>query len=176
MGTTRFDNLTRSVSLSGSRRGVLGGIAAAALGLAATRVPSATVARKKRKRTPKVNAFGCLDIGKTCRGNSGACCSGICEGKKPKNGKRDKSSCVAHSVSSCLASDDVCEGMGSLCGGGGGCYRTTGQASFCGVGGGPCTPCARDTDCEALLGPGAACIICASCPGDLDTACAMASV
>jgi hypothetical protein len=59
----------------------------------------------------------------------------------------------------------------SPCGTGGVCYQTTGQASFCAEFG-TCSACKKDADCEASHGPGAACAVCATCPGG--TLCAKA--
>jgi hypothetical protein len=46
----------------------------------------------------------------TERGKSGLCCSGIYEGKKQKQGKKDTSRCVAHDSGACQAGEDVCLG------------------------------------------------------------------
>jgi hypothetical protein len=177
MDAPRFDRWTRSLTNTASRRSVLG-LAGAALGLATTRLPGIATAKKKsNKKAPKKltrNSFGCVDVGKACRGNSDNCCSGICDGKKPKRGKQDRSRCVAHHTSSCQATDDFCEGTVTGCGTGGACARTTGQASFCAMIGGSdaCTSCRGDSDCEQALGPGAACIVCAAgCPVGQHTAC-----
>ena len=48
---------------------------------------------KKKNKKPKNNAFGCLNVGQACNGKNDKCCSGICDGKKPKKGKKDKSKC-----------------------------------------------------------------------------------
>ena len=46
------------------------------------RAPSSSLA--KTKGTPKLvlNAYGCIDIGKPCRGKDAICCSAICQGRE----------------------------------------------------------------------------------------------
>jgi hypothetical protein len=177
MDAPRFDWWTRTLTDTASRRSVLG-LSGVALGLAATRFSGIATAKKKhKKKNPQKltrNSFGCVDVGKACRGKDANCCSGICQGKKPKRGKRDKSRCVAHHV-------DICQpGQKSLrCGGSdetfvfctlpngetGLCERTTGNASYCAGSHVVCESCAKDADCLALCGPGAACITCSGCAG-----------
>lgn len=173
---THFDRMTRSLTDASTRRSILTRLAGAAFAAVAIQLPSLAKARKKKRKKPSVNAFGCLNVGQACGGNDGKCCSGICEGNKPKKGKKDKSRCIAHHTSSCQATDDFCEGTVTGCGTGGACARTTGQASFCAMIGGPdaCTSCRGDWDCEPALGPGAACIVCAAgCPVGQHTACVL---
>jgi hypothetical protein len=166
MDALRFDRLARSFTNASSRRGLLRSLAASAIGLAAMRFSGGVEAKKKRKNKIKKptklkrNAFGCVDVGGKCRGNSANCCSGICEGEKPKQGKKDTSTCIAHNVGECQADQDVCLGNFAPCGTLGSCLRTTGKASFCGNIS-LCQACTRDTDCEAEFGPGAACGVCA---------------
>jgi hypothetical protein len=130
--------------------------------------------KKQRKQRPlqppTLNAFGCVDVGQACRGNSSLCCSGICQGAAPAPGKPDTSLCVPHNVGICQAGQDDCLGVQVACGPQAFCTRTTGNASFC-AGIGQCRVCARDTDCEAEFGPGAACIVCASSCPDTITGC-----
>lgn len=178
MNATRFDRLTRGLSTTPTRRAILGGFATA-IGLAAPRVPGRVEAKTKKKPL-KVNEFGCVNVGGKCRGKDGKCCSGICKGKKPKKGEKDKSRCVDHHTGGCQADQDQCSTGFSECGTGGLCYRTTGKASFCGAYQvewfSPCTPCEKDADCTADFGPGAACIDCLSdCPSP-GTACLPAAV
>lgn len=130
-------------------------------------------ARKKRGKRSKLkrNAFGCVNVGGKCRGKDANCCSGICEGKKRKKGKKDTSRCMAHNVDDCPAGANSClEGIIECTNGF--CYHTTGRASFCAAGG-VCFDCKRDTDCEPLTGPGAACGMCSDCVGD--TSCLFAA-
>jgi hypothetical protein len=177
MDPTHFDRLTRSLTDASSRRVLLGGLATA-LSLAALRRPGPATAKKKRKKNKiKRNAFGCVDVGQSCRGNDALCCSGICQGKKPKKGKKDKSRCVAHNALDCQAGADSCAGQAVPCGTAGACTITTGAASFCSAtGDGACVTCQKDADCEASRGPGAACIVCpGNCP-DTTTACFAAGV
>jgi hypothetical protein len=149
-----------------------GGLAAALLGVAPGTNTDAKK-KKRKKKKPQVNAFGCLDVGKACGGNSGLCCSGICQGKKPKKGKLDKSRCVGHNVLDCPDGADTCQDAPVSCGTGGDglCFHTTGQASFCASGGGDCFACTKDVECEADFGPGAACVGCAEFCAVTGTAC-----
>lgn len=97
MDGDRFEALARLVTAS-SRRGALRCLAGAVLALGwVTRRPAGGLARK-RKRKPAFNAFGCVPVGKPCRGKNGVCCSGVCQGKKPKKGKPDRSRCAAHNT------------------------------------------------------------------------------
>lgn len=166
MDLARFDRLTRSFSAAAPRRGVLLGLFPA-LGL--TAIPHfdlrAVQARKKKKKKAKLirNAFGCVNVGGKCRGNSGNCCSSICQGEAPKKGKPDRSVCVAHNTGGCEAADDSCGAMTPAVCPGGICLRTTGNAGFCGsILETACTACQRDIECEAAFGAGAACIVCPS--------------
>jgi hypothetical protein len=166
MEAKRFDRLARSLIAAPSRRRFLGGLVGA-LALGATRIPGALAKRKKRKKKQKLvfNAFGCVDVGQPCRGNSANCCSGICQGTAPKKGKKDTSRCLAHNEGVCQDGDDFCQGTTVNCGSPGVCVRTTGNGSFCGKGA-TCTVCSKDTDCdEAEFGPGVACIVCVNCDG-----------
>jgi hypothetical protein len=159
-----FNDPVRALIGAISRRGLLHRLAAA--GLMLPRSSGVTEARKRKKRSkkPKPNAFGCLDVGKACAGKSSKCCSGICQGKKPKKGKKDKSKCVAHNTGGCSPEQDTCIVEPDIpCGANGVCARTTGNAGFCAYpvkGEFPCAACKKDTDCELGLGPGAACIVC----------------
>ena len=42
--------------------------------------------KHKKRNKPDNNAFGCLNVGQHCNGKDDKCCSGICDGKKPKKG------------------------------------------------------------------------------------------
>ena len=98
--------------------------------------------------------------------NDTHCCSGICEGKKPKKGKKDKSRCAAHHTGGCLPGQDSCNsGSESFpCGTNAACFQTTGKAGFCSATAGNCFDCTKDTDCE-FFGAGSACVICfGECP------------
>jgi hypothetical protein len=185
MDASRFDYLARSLTDIPSRRGLLSGLAATAIGLAAVRFFGGVEARKNhhnrkkrhkkkhnRKKKPNLilNAFGCVDVGGACAGNSANCCSGVCQGTKPKDGQQDTSGCLAHDVQECQDGDDFCAAGDPLCGTSGHCFRTTGAASFCGRKG-DCAFCAKDADCEADFGPGAACVLCATCGVTNNTTC-----
>ena len=188
MSQNRVAALTRSLTSVPSRRDVLRGLAAAGLGPGVPWFRQTAEARKKNKKKekkPKSNAFGCLDVGQACRGKDATCCSGICQGKKPKKGKKDESKCVAHNAGICSADSDSCNsGVAVACNAGDPtcfCVLTTGNAGFCGqfTAGtdGHCRFCSKDTDCQAEFGAGAACVflgractaICAATGG---TACA----
>jgi hypothetical protein len=171
MDAMLFDRLTRLLIAGTSRRTLLR-LATAALGLAVARVPATVGAKGKNKKKPKLNEYGCVNVGGKCRGKDALCCSGICQGKKPKKGKRDKSKCVAHNASTCQAGQISCAGPPVACGDNGFCLQTTGKASFCGAFSGACADCTKDTDCEATAGEGAACIVCpGQCPDSGGRAC-----
>jgi hypothetical protein len=175
MEEARFDLLARTLAERAQRRALIG--LAAGFGLAAVGVPGGEARKGKKKSKLKRNAYGCVDVDKPCRGNSANCCSGICNGKKPKKGKKDRSRCVAHNTGVCQPGLDACKGVDATCGTGGICLETTGKASFCGD---PnteaCAACTRDTDCEAVLGSGAACIYCAAvCPTTQGRVCILAA-
>jgi hypothetical protein len=193
MEPRHLDRLARALATTPSRRDIVRGLVAAGLGLGGLRLQGAVGAKQKRKKNvkkkkklqkPTFNEFGCLDVGQPCRGNSANCCSSICQGNKPKKGKKDKSTCVAHNTGICTASSDICStGVNAICNHSNplcGCVRTTGNAGFCGdftVGGDKlCRVCSKDTDCQAEFGPGAACLvyggICTDiCPTTGGTAC-----
>jgi hypothetical protein len=171
MVPSRFDTLTRALDAI-PRRALLH-FAAMGLGLSALHVPPMVLAKQK----PIPNAYGCLNVGQSCRGKDARCCSGICRGKKPRKGKprkgkKDKRKCAPHNTGGCTAAQDSCAVEQNVpCLSNGVCTRTTGEANFCArLGVGTCTECKRDADCY-LMGPGAACIVCPySCP-QTTTAC-----
>ena len=169
MDVTHFDRLTRLVRNGTSRRGLLRALAASAgLGAIGFRDGREAVAKPKKQKL-KRNGYGCVNVGGACRGRDSACCSGICQGKKPKKGKKDRSVCVAHHEDICTAAHRACTGdprpncnpdhpQAT-------CFRTTGQAGFCGLDVIPaCIPCRKDTDCHEPLGEGSACVVCSACP------------
>ena len=108
-------------------------------------------------------------MGGKCRGNDANCCSNICEGKKPKKGKKDKSRCVGHNERGCTPARQLCTNplaaqcappsVTALC------ALTTGNAGFCAqlasvTKEANCAPCSKDTECEALgFGAGSACVL-----------------
>jgi hypothetical protein len=169
MDTTRFDLLVRSLASGSSRRAILGQTIVATLGLGGGFVSRSTHGKSRKKKLAR-NAFGCVDVGKPCRGKDSACCSGVCQGKKPKKGKKDKSRCVAHDTRGCREFDDSCGPGDTFCTTSSGyefakCFHTTGNAGYCAQGV-ACVPCTRDTDCIDACGAGAACVICPDgCPG-----------
>ena len=172
MDAARFDALTRSLSAPTRRRLLLAGIAAA-LGLLSAGLPDRIDANQRKKKL-KRNAFGCVNVGGTCRGKDKNCCSSICRGKKPKKGEKDTSRCVAHDAQGCVAGqiEDFCGGTNVSCttstGTPGRCNTTTGNAGYC-AGDGSCAvgSCKKDADCVPAFGVGAACVVCdnALCSG-----------
>jgi hypothetical protein len=164
MTDARIDHLARLLSGTHPRRGHLQRLVAAGLLMASGALPSAHAKkRRKQNRRGKPNAFGCLDVGQRCGGQSAACCSGVCQGKKAKKGRRDRSKCVAHNTGGCVATEQSCgaDNADVPCGVGGFCLLTTGNAAFCGdVTTGVCAACRRDDDCAFGFGAGAACILC----------------
>lgn len=174
MNAPRFDRFARKFGGGTTRRRLLAGLALSSLaGLVAARPAVEVAARKKHKKNkkakkPRPNAYGCLDVGKACNGDSTQCCSGICEGSKPKKGKPDKSRCVAHDTGICEVGFNICNaGMIHYCEPDSincVCMLTTGHASFCGDlsgsgGFAQCRECSQDTDCQGEFGPGAACAV-----------------
>jgi hypothetical protein len=169
MNVDRFDLLTRTLSNTLSRRGLLRGLAMVSSFVALHGSGELGARAKGKKSKLKRNQYGCVNVGGACRGKDSVCCSGICEGKKPKKGEKDKSTCVAHHTSTCTAAHRACTGNPqpscnpdhpqAIC------YRTTGQAGFCGLDVIPgCIPCRKDADCHQQLSEGAACVVCSACP------------
>jgi len=180
-GTTmdghRFDRISKWLVTRNTRRSTVRALAAGAVAIGLGRLglnEAAAKKKRKRKKTLRKNEFGCVNVGKACRGKDANCCSGICQGKKPKKGKKDKSKCAAHNVLDCAVGANSCLGNVIACGTNGHCNQTTGQASFCG-GASACFACTKDVDCEPDFGPGAACIVCDGCPSTSDNICASAA-
>jgi hypothetical protein len=125
-----------------------------------------TITQAKQKPSLKRNEFGCVNVGGKCRGEDRTCCSGYCQGKKPKKGKKDKSRCVAHDTGDCTGTDRVCPS--GLCttsiGHAGGCMTTTGNAPYC-ADTVTSIPCRKDADCVPSCGPLAACYVCGGVAG-----------
>jgi hypothetical protein len=183
-----FAFVTRALARLPSRRDVLRGITGVGLGLGTLNLVDSAGARKKDKPWKKdrprrkvdrrgarrliFNEYGCVNVGKPCRGNNANCCSGICEGKAPRKGKPDRSRCVAHNASICTGSSSLCStGIPPACNPNSAmstCVRTTGNAGFCAdfkTGSESqgasyyCRDCSKDIDCQAEFGPGAACVV-----------------
>jgi hypothetical protein len=188
MDASRFDRLARSFGTGSSRRRLLRlGAVALGLGVAAGPAGEETLAKKKKI---KKNEFGCVNVGGKCRGKDNKCCSGICKGKKPKKGEKDKSKCQAHDTGvGCVAGQQSAfcrigsvlemgldsEGMEvpnctTAAGVPGTCETTTGNAPYC-VFTGECFSCSKDTDCEGVCGPQAACVRCVGCDETGGTGC-----
>jgi hypothetical protein len=177
VGRSAFDAAVRQFAARISRRGLWGVASAVALGATTLRLPAVGAKRRKKAKKLQRNSFGCVDVGKACRGNSANCCSGICEGTRPRKGKKDTSRCLAHNVLECLAGQDACALGFITCGTDpdSACHQTTGKAAFC-AGKGGCAECRKDTDCEGEFGPGAACVVCADRCLETGTACAAAGI
>jgi hypothetical protein len=188
MEAQRFDHLARHLSRATARRRLLAGLALSPFAGLVARSADDIAAKKKHKKKrkpkkPKPNAYGCLNAGQACGGDSALCCSGVCEGSKPKKGKKDSSRCVAHDAGICKVEMDECtagrEAICHIANPSCQCFRTTGNAAFCGENLGLlnlCRDCSQDADCEVEFGPGAACIalggICEPvCPDTGGTAC-----
>jgi hypothetical protein len=166
MDASRFDDVVRLLTNAPSRRGVLAGLATAVPGLTLPAVGDAGKG-KKRKKKVKRNEFGCVNVGGKCRGKDALCCSGLCEGKKPKKRKRDKSRCVAHDVGDCQAGENTCDGPApctTTTGASGDCFRTTGNTAYCSAGSDTGAACTTDDECLSDCGPGSACIF--NCAGN----------
>ncbi len=172
MDVNRVHPRVRSLTSLPSRRDVLKGLVGAGFGLTAPAdwpfAASDVEAKKKRKRKrnknkpqpppPPVNAFGCLDVGQACRGDSALCCSGICD--------PGTATCLAHNAGICFVDADLCTLQRQVkcnpsnpsCT----CLKTTGNAGFCGDFtklDKSCRLCSSDTDCQAEFGAGAACVV-----------------
>jgi hypothetical protein len=180
MDAPSFDRLTRAIGIVSSRRQFGTALAVLAAGAATWAERAPAKQGKKRKKKLKLNQFGCVNVGGKCRGKDGVCCSGICEGKKPKKRKRDKSHCVGHDARTCPPGQtpSVCSqvGLDVPCTTGAGlpghCATTTGEAAYCAFEV-KCFACQKDADCIPFCGPQAACILCTpEClDGGLTTAC-----
>jgi hypothetical protein len=182
MNAARFDALLRSHSARASRRGVLTGLAGgllAALPLA-LRGDGAGAKKKHKTKKPTRNRYGCVDVGRACAGDSALCCSGICEGTKPRKGKKDKSRCVGHDSGSCLPEQDSCGEYSIACGTDARCFQTTGKGVICATYAKfDCRACNKDADCVSEKGEGAACVFCAdgyACPGTGARVCLAAAI
>jgi hypothetical protein len=161
MDTHHFDALTIALGRWSTRRGVLTFLAPLVLVTHrdAAGADKRKQRKKKRKKAPAVNQFGCLNVGKRCR-KAKRCCSGICAGPKGKERCKahDRRGCPATAAGVCF--DGTCT---TSSGDPGRCMPTTGNASYCGADGSPCVACTRDADCRGRCGPDAACITCGLC-------------
>jgi hypothetical protein len=169
-----FDRLARFLISRVNRRRVGHGLGATLVGLSGIHASTGAKTRKLER-----NQYGCVNVGNPCRGRDGVCCSGICKGRKPKRGEKDRSRCVAHDADVCEGGEHTpgCGGTAVACttstGASGRCMTTTGNAGYCGEGFSyVCNPCRRDADCQRDAGPESACIRCTACPEG--TACAFA--
>ncbi len=177
MESHHFDHLARLLGRATGRRRLIASLGALPLGglLAARHAGAAR--KKRRKKGPKPNAFGCLDVGKPCQGNDNTCCSGVCQGRKPKKGKKDTSRCVAHDASTCNRGESelFCgSGEFTLCttstGFAGVCNTTTGNAGYC-MASSVCHSCETDADCQQVCGARGACLQCTDCQATGGTMC-----
>jgi hypothetical protein len=156
------------------RRDLISGMAAGVALRAAGPCPLDAAAKRKERKPQQRNEFGCVPVGRACQGKDEVCCSGICNGKKPRKGKKDTSRCVAHDSADCTASQrsGICGGTDVPCttsqGGVGLCQTTTGNAAYCALASVTVCPafssCRTDADCQAfMLNPNAACVRCDLC-------------
>jgi hypothetical protein len=165
-----------------NRRTILGWLRGMVLTAGATGLPTEVVA-KQRSQPASLNQFGCIDVGQKCRGQCALCCSGVFTGKKPKKGKKDNRTCIAHGAGICTPALNFCvaqNAIDSLCNlpsTSATCFLTTGNAGFCGEATGfnpllNCRLCSTDKDCESFGFPvGSACTIIQGNPG-CDNVCA----
>lgn len=166
----RFDALVRSLTARLSRRMAMRGLFAVA-GLDPARAATIVSARKRGTRPQRRNAFGCVPVGRPCRGKDGVCCSGMCDGRRPRKGGKDRSRCVGHDGGSCASGqrDAFCGGTTVNCTTSSGftlgtCNTTTGDAGYCAQFL-FCEPCRKDADCQPAYGPRSACALCGTgCP------------
>jgi hypothetical protein len=173
-----------------SRRSLLPSLSAAALGLFLSLRPTLDLAKQKHrkrktKKPPAPNDFGCLDVGQPCREDIAPCCSGLCAVVKAKKKKKARLTCVAHHADTCKADRNYCSSQvfeeftcGPLDQFGNPdavCLKTTGSAGFCADNYGfsqtkHCLFCRKDADCVvAGFPPGSACVLLQG--GDCDAAC-----
>jgi len=138
---------------------VLRGQPGSALAFASARITGTAGASRS---CPRPNAYCCLNVGQKNCGNGALRCSGICQDRRPRKGKRDKRKCVSHDAQIFQPTDDSYTEPAVLCGKG---LRncTTGNAGFCGKSD-VCGVCSKDADCEAMSGQGAACVVGATRP------------
>lgn len=171
MDSRRFDAIVRAFVVSrGPRRTLFAGFVGGALVVAGADLRDGSAAGKRKQRL-KRNRYGCVPVGKACRGKDNVCCSGICRGEKPKKGDKDTSRCVAHDAGGCAAGQHpgICGGEDVECTTtnleAGRCGTTTGNAGYCyrAISLDP-APCRRDADCQEGRA-GAACIRCPSSAG-----------
>jgi hypothetical protein len=184
MDYLHFDTLTQSFGIAASRRDLVRALASGLAALQARPLGARDVAakhshhkqRKNKQKKPQpqppllpppFNPFGCLDVGQPCRGDSSLCCSGLCQGTAPAQGRPDTRVCIAHNAGVCSPLRETCTvGVEIPCNPNNPqcvCALTTGNAGFCGdfTAGGEtlCRVCTEDADCEAEFGAGAACIV-----------------
>ncbi len=168
MNATRFDHLARALTGVSSRRRLLEGLTGAAGGLASMRLRDIADARNRRppKKLPNLGPFGCQKVGGRCNGKNGLCCSGLCVGKTPKAGEKDRSHCVARNTSAeCGPDHDHCDATVTCttsAGNPGECAFTTGRGGYCFDIDQSNLSCRRDPECQQVLGASAACVWCQS--------------
>lgn len=197
MNHHQFNPVAQALIRCPSRRDVVRGLMGVGLAIGTLRLSHAADAKKrkgkktkKKQHTPQpvVNAFGCLDIGQRCRGDSSLCCSGVCAGRKPKKGKRDRRVCAAHNAADCSEQRNRCTSTNPITAVCNlpdlfsSCLVTTGNAPFCGSlfefdSSVHCQACTRDADCLGLGFPaGSACVqlggqYCNGCEATQNRAC-----
>ena len=111
MESNRFDALTRSLTITGSRRGAFRTLAAAGLGLGLTKLGISGVLAKKGKKKKK-------DLGKTCKKTDQCKGSLVCQVALASD------DCYPSAVKRCCVKDggrceDGCDccGVGAICNG-----------------------------------------------------------
>ncbi len=114
MANQAFDTLARSVSVPSSRRGLLGGLTALALGLGGTILPDVTTARKKRKHKNRrkkkhtSTSTTCLPGTESCQGT----CLNACPDGQLRN-PITCGCCVMNTGTCSAAGDDGLLGFGT---------------------------------------------------------------
>lgn len=80
MDENRFDAMTRSLSGVRTRRHVVGGLAVFAM-IRGVAFPAAA-ARKKGRKKPRLNQFGCIDVGRSASARTGAAARASARGRR----------------------------------------------------------------------------------------------
>lgn len=171
MDSGRFDTLARSLIAEPTRRGLLHGLAGAALGLAALRRPGVASAKKRRKKKrkpggpcePACEGKNCGGDG--CGGSCGPCARGTCQDGGctcPQGQELCRGACEVVCLQQRLRHPTTCDccqingkarlffdGCGDCCSGR--CYlaQPSGDPYYVCQGRGPGVACEFDAQCES---------------------------
>lgn len=195
MERDHFDQLTRLIATTASRRAIFG--LASALGLS----PLFAEAKKRRKKKRKKCKGGTRKCGKRCIPATGCCrdsecgaderCEGdacvcaleCCNDAACGTGNLCLAGACVTGQGTCPTGADICQGLSSDCGATGlGCTcvtKATGETRCASttVSGSTCGDCAEDFACTNAYGPDAFCALGgpgACCPGGIDGICVRA--